>query len=77
MEDVGTDDTTGSGSDYRGPIRDASSTIDKEDDNLINDQECFRKSKALRRYDFYYLDSRIIVEQGVVMLDFDVRAPRV
>jgi hypothetical protein len=53
MEDVGTDDTTGSGLDYRGPIRDASSTIDKEDDNLINDQECFRKSKALRRYDFY------------------------
>ena len=45
MEDVGTDDTTSNGSNSRGPIKEASSTPDKED-NLIYDQEQFRKNKA-------------------------------
>ena len=37
MEDVLTDDNASSSSDSGKPIREASSTIDKEDDNLIHD----------------------------------------
>ena len=77
MEDVGIDDITGSGPDSRGPIREASITTDAEDDNLIYDQEHFRKNKAWHHYDFYYQDRMVIAEQGVVMSDFDDRAPRV
>jgi hypothetical protein len=60
--DMGTDDTAGSDSDSKGPIRKASSATDEED-NLI--------------YDFYYQDRRVIVERGVVVLDFDDSALRV
>ena len=77
MEDVWTDDITGRGSDSRGPIRKASSAIDKEDDILIYNQECFRKNKARHYYDFYYRDRRAIIEQGVVESNFDARAPKV
>ena len=66
MEDIGTDDTTGSGSNSRGPIREASSATDKEEDNLIYDREQFRKNKARCHYDFYYRDRKVIVERGVV-----------
>jgi hypothetical protein len=77
MEDVGTNGTACSRSDSGGPIRKASSATDKEDNNLIYNQECFRKNKARRCYDFYYRDCRIIIEQGVVMSDFIACAPRV
>ena len=60
-----------------GPIREASISIDVEDDNLIYDRECFKKNKVWRRYDFYYRDRRVIVEWGVVVLDFDAHTPRV
>ena len=77
MEDVGTDDTAGSMSDSKGPIKEAYSATDEEDDNLIYNQERYRRNKAWRHYDFYYWDRRVIVERGVVMLDFDECAPKV
>ena len=77
MEDVGTNDTTGSRSNLGGPIREASSTIDKEDNNLIYDRERFRKNKARYYYDFCYRDRRVIVEWGVVVSNFDACTLRV
>ena len=77
MEDVETNDTAGSRSDSKGPMREASSTIDKEDDNFIYNKACFRKDKAWRHYNFYYQDRRIIVEQSVLVSDFDAHASRV
>ena len=77
MEDVETDDTTGSGSNSRGPIKEASSATDAEDDNLIYDRERLRKNKARRRYNFYNRDRRVIIERGVVVSDFDDCALRV
>ena len=62
MEDVGTDDTTGSGSDSKGPIRKASSATNEEDKNLIYDQKCLKRNKARHHYDFYYRDHKVIVE---------------
>ena len=46
MKDVGTDDTAGNKSDFGGPIKEASSTSDEEDDNLIYDRERFMRNKA-------------------------------
>ena len=77
MEDVGTDGIAGSGSYFGGPIREASSTTDVEDDNLIYDRERFRKNKAQHHYDFYYRDRKVIIKRGVVMSNFDDRALRV
>jgi hypothetical protein len=77
MDDVETDDIAGSGSDSRGPIKEANNAIDKEDANLIYDRAHFRKDKAQRHYNFYYQDRRIIVERGVVVSNFDAHTPRV
>jgi hypothetical protein len=46
MEDVGTDDTTGSGLDFGGPIREASSATDSEHfrKNLVYKFSCTRNS---------------------------------
>jgi hypothetical protein len=60
-----------------GLIKEASSTTNVKDNNLIYDRERFRKNKAQSRYDFYYQDHKVIVEQAVVVLDFDARIARV
>jgi hypothetical protein len=75
MEDVEADDPIGS--DSGGPIREANSATNKEDDNLIYDWEHFRNNKAQCRYDYYYNGCRIVVELGVDVADLDARAPRV
>ena len=77
MEDVKGNDIVGSNTNFRGPIREASSTVDEEYKNLIYGREHFRKDKARRRYDFYNCGRRIVAERGVDVVDLDARAPRV
>jgi hypothetical protein len=64
MEDVGTDDIVGSGTDSEGPVREASTTVD-EDEHLIYDQRRFRKDKIWRCFNLYYSRCRVIIERGV------------
>jgi hypothetical protein len=77
MEDIVPEETLERDSDREGPIREASSTTDKDDDNLIYDRDRFKVDKAQRRYEFYYHDRRIVVERGVDVVDLDAHALRV
>jgi hypothetical protein len=62
MEDVEADDTSSSGTNSGGPIKEASSATDDKDKNVIYDWECFRKDKVWRHYNLYYRGLMIIVE---------------
>lgn len=63
MEDVEADDAIGSGSNSRGPIREASSATNKKDKNLIYDRTHFRRDKVRCHYNLYYSERRVIIEQ--------------
>jgi hypothetical protein len=76
-KDVKSSDSLGSNSNHEGPIRKASNTTDKEDDNLIYDCDRFRVDKARCQYELYYHDCRIVVERGVDVANIDACAPRV
>ena len=72
MEDIEIDDIAGSGLNSGRPIREASSTTNDKDENLIYYQEHFRMDKAWHHYNLHYHGHRIIVERGAIMIDFDV-----
>ena len=48
MEDVEADNAAGSKSDFGGPIKEASSGTEEEDEHLIYDRTCFRRDKVWR-----------------------------
>lgn len=50
MEDIRSGDSLGGSSDPEGPIKEANSTTDKGEDNLIYDWEHFRVDKARHSY---------------------------
>jgi hypothetical protein len=77
MEDVGADDTAGSGSDSEGPVREASTTIDEEDEHLVYDRTCFKKDMIWHRFNLYYSNPRVIIERRVEVAEFNERARRV
>jgi cation diffusion facilitator CzcD-associated flavoprotein CzcO len=77
MEDVGTDDTVGSGSDSKGLVREASTATNEEDEHLVYDRTRFRKDKIQRCFNLYSSRRRVIIERGVEVAEFDERALRV
>jgi hypothetical protein len=59
------------------PVREGSTTTDRDDDDLVYDHTCFRWDKVRRQYTRYYHGCRIIIERGAAIKEFDERAPRV
>jgi hypothetical protein len=77
MEDVESDDATRDRPILGEPIREASTTTDEEDAELVYDHNCFQRDKVRRRYFRYYHGRRIIIERGATIEEFDECAPRV
>ena len=77
IEDVGADDTADSGSDSEGPVREASTAIDKEDEHLFYNRTHFKKDKIRHHFNLYYSRRRVVIERGGEVADSDERAPRV
>jgi hypothetical protein len=77
--DVGTesDDTARGGPVPGEPIREGSTAMDRDDDDLVYDHTRFRRDKVRRRYTRYYHGRRIIIERGATIKEFDERASRV
>ena len=77
MEEAASDDTTRDRPVLGEPIRGASTATDEEDEDLVYDRTRFWRDKVRRRYFCYYHGCQIIMEGGVVVEEFDERAPRV
>jgi hypothetical protein len=58
-------------------VADGSSAIDSDDADLVYDQTHFRRYKAYRRFVDNYRGRRVAVERGLVLTNFDERAPRI
>jgi hypothetical protein len=59
------------------PIHEGSTTMDRDDDDLVYDHTCFQRDKVRCRYTHYYHGRRIIIERGATIKEFDERVPRV
>jgi hypothetical protein len=59
------------------PVADGSNAIDLDDADLVYDHTRFRKYKAYRRFTDDYRGRRVVVERGLIVTDFDERAPRI
>jgi hypothetical protein len=57
------------------PMIKGSSAIDQDDADLVYDRTCFRKYKAYQWFKDDYKGSRVAVERGLVVMDFNERAP--
>ena len=77
MEDVESDDSARDRPSPSEPIREASTTTDKEDAELVYDHTHFWRDKVNHRYFRYYHGRKIIVERGATIEEFDKRALRV
>jgi hypothetical protein len=77
MEDLESDDAA---RDRPGPgelIKEANTTTNEEDAELVYDHTRFWRDKDKRRYFHYYHRRKIIVERGAIVEEFDECAPRV
>jgi hypothetical protein len=77
MEDIDGDDDTRDRPVTGEPIREANTTTDEEDSELVYDHTCFRRDKARRRYFRYYHGCRIIIVKGADIEEFDECVSRV
>jgi hypothetical protein len=77
VEDVGSDDTTRDNPVPGKLIREASTTTDEEDSELVYDHTRFHRDKAKCRYFRYYHRRKIIIERGATIEEFNEHAPRV
>ena len=77
MEDAENDDAARHRPGSSEPIREASTTTDEEDAELVYDHTHFWKDKVRRRYFCYYHGHRIIVKSGAIIEEFNEHAPRV
>jgi hypothetical protein len=75
--DTESDDTAGDRPDPGEPIREGSTTTDRDDDDLVYDHTHFRRNKVRRQYTRYYHGCKIIIERGAATEEFDEHAPRV
>ena len=77
MEDVESDDIAKHRLGLGEPIREASTTTNEEDAELVYDHTRFWRDRVKRCYFRYYHEYRIIVERGGIIEEFDERALRV
>jgi hypothetical protein len=76
MEDMESDDATKDRPILGELIREASTTMDEEDAELVFNHTRFRRDKVKRRYFRYYHGRRIIIERGATIEEFDECTPR-
>ena len=77
MKDVRANDTTSSGSDSKGPTREASTATDEDVERLVYGRAHFRKDKIRQSFNLYYIKRRVIIDRGVEVVVFDEHIPRV
>jgi hypothetical protein len=58
-------------------VADGSSATDSDDADLVYDHTHFRKYKAYQRFADDYRGRRVAVERGLIVTDFDERAPSI
>jgi hypothetical protein len=61
----------------KAPVADGSSATDTDDADLVYDHTRFRKYKAYQRFADNYRGRRVAVERGLVVTNFDERAPHI
>jgi hypothetical protein len=77
MEDTESDDVAKDRPGPGEPIREASTTTDKKDAELVYIHTRLQRDKVRRRYFRYYHGCRIIVERGDTIEEFDEHTLRV
>jgi hypothetical protein len=77
MEDVESDDAARDSPGPGEPIREANTTTNEEDVELVYDHTLFQRDKVRHHYFHYYHRCRINVERGAIIEEFDESAPRV
>jgi hypothetical protein len=77
MEDVESDDAARDRPVPSELIIEASTATDEEDAELVYDHTYFPRDKVRHRYFCYYHGSRIIIERGATIEEFDEPALRV
>jgi hypothetical protein len=77
MEDVESDDAARDRPVPSELIIEANTATDEEDAELVYDHTYFPRDKVRHQYFCYYHGSRIIIERGATIEEFDERALRV
>jgi hypothetical protein len=57
------------------PVIEGSNVTDTDNADFIYDCTHFRKYKAYRRFKDYYRGCRVVMERGLVVMDFDECTP--